>query len=191
LIWPVLFRHFLQAIDLQFSNNRDFGASPAGIFAGFLFDHGLAYSHGGFIFYVLYAVPLFSLLVYLSRKFMSGAFPRSRWIPVLLLGVILLNPRIVEYDLAILTIPLALILWRLFPWLASSRTAAISTVAVFVTINIAAFQSWILWKNIACILLVSLFAAGAWQLLVPYHLDESVAFIALPEEHAPQNLTAA
>jgi hypothetical protein len=191
IIWPVLFRHFLQAIDLQFSNNRDFGSSPAGIFAGFLFDHGLAYSRGGFIFYLLYAVPLFCLLVYLSRKFTSGAFPLTRWIPVLLLGVILLNPRIVEYDLAILTIPLALIVWRLFPALAHNRIAALSTLGLFVMVNIAAFQSWILWKNIACILLVSLFAAGAWQLLVQYQLDGSRDILALPEEHAPQNLTAA
>jgi hypothetical protein len=96
---------------------------------------------------------------------MSGAFPLTRWVPVLLLGVILLNPRIVEYDLVILTIPLALIVWRLFPRLAKSRTAVVSTLAVFVMINIAACQSWIIWKNIACALLVSLFSAGVWQLL--------------------------
>jgi hypothetical protein len=165
MIWPVLFRNFLQAVSLQFSNNRDFGVSPAGIFSGFLFDHGFAYSQGGFAFYLLYVIPLFSVLVYLSRRFMSGAFPLTRWIPVLLLGVILLNPRIVEYDLYILTIPLSLVLWRLLPGLANSRTAAISTLAAFVMVNIAAYQSWIIWKNIACILLVTLFSAGAWQLL--------------------------
>jgi hypothetical protein len=165
MIWPVLFGNFLQAVNLQFSNNRDFGASPSGIFSGFLFDHGFDYSHGGFVFYLFYVVPLFSVLVYLSRRFMSGAFPLTRWVPVLLLGVILLNPRIVEYDLVILTIPLALIVWRLFPGLPDNRTAAVSTLAVFVMINIAAYQSWIIWKNIACALLVSLFSAGVWQLL--------------------------
>lgn len=165
MIWPVLFRNFLQAVELQISYNRDFGSSPAGMFAGFLFDHGLPYSHGSFIFYLLYAVPLFGFLVYLSNKFMSGYFPITRWIPVLLLGIILLNPRIIEYDLAILTIPFALIVWRLFPGLASNRIAALSALTVFVMINVAAYQGWIIWKNIGCILLVSLFSAGAWQLL--------------------------
>ena len=165
MIWPVLFGNFLHAVELQVSYNRDFGSSPAGMFAGFLFDHGLPYSHGGFIFYLLYAVPLFGFLVYLSNKFMSGYFPITRWIPVLLLGVILLNPRIIEYDLAILTIPFALIGWRLFPGLANNRIAAVSTLTIFVMINVAAYQSWIIWKNTGGILLVSLFSAGAWQLL--------------------------
>jgi hypothetical protein len=165
MIWPVLFRDFMQAVSLQFSNNRDFGSSPAGICSGFLFDHGFDYGHGGFVFYLFYAVPLFSVLVYLSRRFMSGAFPLTRWFPVLLLGVILLNPRIAEYDLVVVTIPLALVLWRLLPGLAHTRKAAISALAVFGMVNLAACQSWILWKDIACGLLVSVFSAGVWQLL--------------------------
>ena len=165
IVWPSLFQHFLQAVDLNFVSYRDFGASPAGLFAGFLFDHGFAYSRGGLIFYLLYASLLLSFLLYLSRKFLTGAFPLTRWMPVMLVGVILLDPRIIEYDLAPLTIPLAVIVWRLFPALAANRMALGSALATLALLNLAAFQSWIFWKDIACILLVTLFSAGAWQLL--------------------------
>src|SRR6201999_375654 len=33
LIWPALFKHYLEAVELQFSFNQDFGCSPAGLFS--------------------------------------------------------------------------------------------------------------------------------------------------------------
>ena len=164
---PVLFRHFEQAIELQIVNNRDFGCSPAGIFAGFLFDHGIAYAKGGVVFYLAYALPLLCVLAYFSHRFKGGLIPLERWIPVLLLGVILINPRIIEYDLAVLTLPLVLILWRLLPGLKTSRAIAASALAAFVVINVLALQSWLWWKDIACLLMTTLFLAGARHLHLP------------------------
>ncbi len=165
LIWPSLFRHCLQAIALQMGYNRDFGSSLSGTLAGYLLDHGLNYSRGGLIFYLLYATPLCCCLFYISQRYKRGSFPTTRWISVLLPGIILLNPRIQEYDLAVLSIPLALIVWRLFPALQKSRAAIAVALTLFALINYAASTSWILWKNVACCVVLSLFSAGAWQLL--------------------------
>ena len=166
ILWPVLFQHFTQAIDLQMRNFRDFGCSPAGIFASYLLDFGLDSSRGGFILYILYAVPLFCFLVHLSRRFLSGAFSLTRWIPVLLLGVVLLAPRIQEYDLAILALPMALIVWRFLPRLREKSRTRAGIIIGFIVLNAAAAVSWVAWKDIACALLVSLFFLGARQLLL-------------------------
>ena len=161
---PVLFKHFEQAVELQIVNNRDFGCSPAGIFAGVLFDHGIAYTEAGIVFYLAYALLLFCVLAYFSHLFKGGLIPLKRWIPLLLLGVILINPRIIEYDLAVLSIPLVLIIWRLLPELKTSRAIAASTLAAFVVMNVVAFHNWLWWKEIACLLMITLFVAGTRQL---------------------------
>ena len=168
ILWPVLFRNCIQAIKVQMLYNRDFGAGPAGMFAGYLSDHSLGYLRGSYILYFAYALPLCGFLSYLSRKFMRGSFPLTRWIPVLLSGVLLLNPRIQEYDLAILSLPLALIVWRLFPGLQRSWLRAAIVFTAFVLLNVAASRSWIVWKDTACGLLVVLFSAAARQLLRQY-----------------------
>ena len=66
------------------------------------------------IFYLCYAIPLFALLFALSRRYLQGSFTLRQWAPVLLVGVILFNPRILEYDVAPITLPLTLIAWRFF-----------------------------------------------------------------------------
>lgn len=167
MIWPGLFRIFLQAIEFQLLTFRDFGSSPAGIVAGYLFDNRLYSPRWVMVAYLLYAVPLAVSLLYLSSKFLRGDFPLTRWIPVQILGVMLLSPRIQEYDLAVATIPMALIVWRLFPVLREEPRTKAWILALFFVINFAALQSWITWKNIACSTLVSLFCFGARQLLRP------------------------
>ena len=165
LIWPTLFKHYLQAVELQFRYNRDFGCSPSGLFSGVLYDRGIPYSPASFIFYLCYAIPLFALLLYLSRRFLSGGFSLKQWIPVLLVGVILLNPRLIEYDVAPLALPLALIAWRFL----SSFTTPARTILVlsifFAVANAFALYSWDLRKLIDGPLLVLFFLAGSWNLL--------------------------
>ena len=165
LIWPSLFRHYLQAVELQFSYNRDFGCSPAGLFSGVLFDHGLPYSPASMIFYLCYAVPLFALLLWLSREFLRGGFPLRQWAPVLLVGVILLNPRLIEYDVAPLAIPLALIGWRYLRSRMAVRTALLVAGLVFAVTNGLALLGWEVRKLVDGPLVVAVFAAGSWGLL--------------------------
>ena len=165
LVWPTLFRHYLEAVDLQFRFNRDFGCSPAGLFGDFLYGHGIPYSPASMIFFLAYAIPLFALLVYLSRLYLRGSFPLTQWMPVMLVGVILLNPRIMEYDTAPIALPLALIAWRVLArWTRPPRRIACLSL-LFVTVNAVGGRSWSIRKLTDGPLLVVFFAAGVWNLL--------------------------
>ena len=164
LLWPSLFSNYLKAVNLQFLYNRDFGCSLAGFFGDGLYRLGLPYSPAWLIFYLCYAIPLFALLLHLAGKYLQGCFSLKDWAPVMLVGVILLNPRIMEYDVAPITLPLTLIAWRFF---ASFTTTAktIFYLAIFFTITngIAAF-GWYVRKLVDGPLLVVVFAAGCWTL---------------------------
>ena len=81
LVWPSLFHHFLQAVNLQFSYNHDFGCSPAGLLSMLLFGLGISYTVAGTVIYLLYAVPVFAVLLHLSRRFLEGRFSLRRWVP--------------------------------------------------------------------------------------------------------------
>lgn len=165
ILWPTFFRHYLEAVDLQFRFNRDFGCSPAGLFGGVLYDHGIPYSPASMIFFLLYAVPLFAFLLYLSRLYLRGSFSLEQWMPVLLVGVILLNPRIMEYDTAPLALPLALIAWRgLTRWNEPPR-ALIYLALFFAAANSIGARGWAVRKLTDGPLLVLFFAAGSVNLL--------------------------
>ena len=165
LVWPMLFRHYLEAVDLQFRFNRDFGCSPAGLFGDVLYSHGISYSPASMIFFLVYATPLFVLLVYLSRLYLRGSFSLSQWMPVMLVGVILLNPRIMEYDTAPIALPLALIAWRfLAHWTRPPRMIAY-LVLLFLAVNAVGTLGWSIRKLTDGPLLVLFFAAGTWNLL--------------------------
>ncbi|AFL87895.1 hypothetical protein Terro_1589 [Terriglobus roseus DSM 18391] len=166
MLWPSLFRHYLQAVELQFSYNRDFGCSPAGLFSAIRFDHGLSYAPASYFVYLAYALPLLGCMFYLSRRFFRGDFTLQEWAPLLLVGTILLNPRLLEYDVAPITLPLALLAWRWVAGLGRFRVVAASVaVAFFVVANGLSIYSWEVRKRIDGPLLVILFVAGAWTLL--------------------------
>ena len=161
VLWPSLFRNYLKAVDLQFLYNRDFGASPAGLFGDALFRMGKQYSTGSFVFYLCYAIPLFLLLLHLSREYLRGSFPLRQWVPVLLVGVILLNPRIMEYDLAAITLPLMLVAWRFL-----ARHCSTGKTILYLAIFLAAANVFGAYAHRPTYvpLLVILFAAGCWTL---------------------------
>jgi hypothetical protein len=164
VLWPSLFKNYLKAVDLQFLYNKDFGCSPAGMFSDALYRMGLSYSPAGLIFYLCYAIPLFALLVYLSNRYLAGRISLNQWVPVLLVGVILLNPRIMEYDVAPITLLLVLIAWRFFAGFATTaRTILYLGILFAVTNQIAAF-GWYVRKLVDAPLLVVVFAMGCWSL---------------------------
>ena len=166
LLWPALFRHFLRAVQLQFTYNHDFGSSPAGVFSNILVHKGLPYSVPGMVFYVIYAVLIFATLLYLSRLFLDGLISLQQWLPVLLVGAILLNPRIMEYDLAPLAVPMALIGWRVFGRMSSRPRGALLYLVLFLTANVLAVHFEPAWKPIECILLIATFTSGCWDLVL-------------------------
>jgi hypothetical protein len=175
LIWPSLFHHFLQAVELQFSYNRDFGSSPAGVFSYIITGHGLSYSPYSEVFYVAYAVAICITLLRLSRKFLDGHFKLTQWAPVLLLGSVLLNPRLMEYDLAPLALPMALIGWRFTRRLSCSPVAVGIYFVVFLAANLIGAGINGCWKPTECVLLIASFIAGCWTLLHPTHLATCAA----------------
>jgi hypothetical protein len=185
LVWPSLFQHYLKAVELQFSLNRDFGSSPAGLLSGFLYDHHIPYDPASLIFYAAYAIAICAVLFRISRRFHQGLLSLAQVIPVLLTGVILLNPRILEYDEIALTLPLTLIGWRFLRVFTPPRRAATFLTLAFFIVNAIAFQGWSIWKLTEGPLLVLFFAAGAWTLFrAASQRDRSVG---LPLE-APTNV---
>ncbi len=177
ILWPALFHSYLKAIELQFSYNQDFGFSPAGLLGYALTHFGVPYSPATTIFYAIYAVVVFSVLFHLSRQFLAGRFSLQQWMPVMLLGVILLNPRVMIYDAVPLTIPMALIAWRFFTSRTSVAKALFWLTLFFALVNCIALASpaivagsssdkLLAWKITDGLLLIVLFAAGCRDLLL-------------------------
>lgn len=161
LLWPSTFHNFLDALDLQFTDNRDFGLSPAGLFAEALYDR-IPYRTTGTLCYLAYGLPLASTLFYLSRRFLAGAISLRHWAPVVLVGTILLTPRIMEYDVAAITLPLALIAWRFLSRIqlrAAHRRTGLWMALFFSGVNAAAPFAWKLTEG--CVLPL-IFLAGIW-----------------------------
>jgi hypothetical protein len=167
-LWPVLFHSYMQAVELQFSYNRDFSSSPAGLIANALYGV-YPYQMSTLISYLAYALIIGAVLFYLSKKFLAGYFSLTQWVPVLLVGTILLNPRVMEYDIAPITLPIVLVVWRV---LGRGRTLVITSVMMglyFAIINTLAAQNHVglsnpPWKLTAGITMVAVFAFGSWDL---------------------------
>lgn len=109
LLWPTMFREWLLNTQLMFDGGHDFGFGPAGMLGRALWSQGLAYSSATSILYVAFSVVLGILLLFLARRVREWNLPLESWAPVALVGTLLLNPRIMKYDLAAITIPMLLI----------------------------------------------------------------------------------
>jgi len=173
ILWPTTFQNYVRSFQMVFRLNRDFGCSPVGLYSGMLFDHGITYSRSSFIFYLCYALPLLATLLAFSRRFHRRELSCRQWIPVMLTGVVLLNPRLIEYDLAPLAIPLALIFWRFLLEFTTQARAVALFACGFLGLNLIAGRSWLIWKQTDGALLLLFFLAGCWTLLhrVPVHAN--------------------
>jgi hypothetical protein len=165
-LWPTVFHNYLQAVELQFSYNHDFGVGPSGLLGNSLFYFHLPYATASLIFYGAYAVPLLATLFWLSRQYLAGSLTLARWAPVMLIGIVLLNPRIKEYDIAPLSLPIALVMWRLFARKNSFGRTVLEVSLFFLTINAFVTNVDGLWKPVAGLVLLASFIGGAWQLAV-------------------------
>jgi hypothetical protein len=121
LIWPRLFSDFLRAVDLQFEWNHDFGFGPAGLLGEELQSIGVRYTLTTEILYAAFAATVLTILLFTIRRTSSNDAARMAWLPAMLVGTVLLNPRIKEYDVAALTIPMLLIAFRFISLVAESR----------------------------------------------------------------------
>jgi hypothetical protein len=161
-LWPTLFHNYLEAVELQFSYNHDFGMSPAGLLADALY-YVVPYQKTSLYFYLFYAALFAGVLLYLRGRFLAREITFKQWVPLMLVGVILLNPRIMEYDVAPLTIPMALVAWRVCTWVCRSNMQAVSLMSVLFAVanTCARFDAW---RTTDCVVLMVLFAAGSWIL---------------------------
>ena len=170
-IWPSSFHNYLSGIELGFSYYHAFGVGPAGLLGYALCDAGLPYHAASTVFYVFYALALFGLLFYLSRQFLDGKLSLRQWMPVLITGVILLNPRVIEYDFAPLTLFLALILFRTIASFAGTKRAIVFSFLFFGAINAAVLlvapidTNYTYLNYIQGFVLIGIAAAGFWNLL--------------------------
>lgn len=166
LFWPVAFRHYLESVELQFSFNRDYSASPAGLLAWAL-DPSVPYQLVTAAAYPVYASLIVWTLWRLSRRYLAGRLTLQQWAPVLLVGTILLNPRVMEYDTVPLALPMALIAWRFFGRRGPGLRQALGMVGFFAVINVAYALLGATppdWKHVECVVLVAVFGMGVWDL---------------------------
>lgn len=160
-VWPTLFRNYLRAVELQFSYNHDFSSSPAGLLADCLY-YRVPYQVTSAVFYGCYALIVAWALFVLSRRFLAGLLKLEQFVPVLLVGVILLNPRIMEYDVAPITMFMALVMRRVFAALWPPKLALAAFFGTLTVINLlAAAENW---RMTECFTLAGVFAAGVWTL---------------------------
>jgi len=165
-LWPVAFHNYLRAVEMQFVWNRDFGASPAGQFGALLDQLHGPFEMASWVFYACYAVPVVGLLMVLGRRYQRGQLSLGEWMPVVLVGVILLNPRNIEYDLVPLTVPMMLVGMRLLARFKQRSLMLALGLEHFIGVNVAVvvfLVGW--WRSIDCLLVVACFAGGCWDLV--------------------------
>ncbi len=134
-IWPTEFREYLQSVALQFQFNGDFGLSPAGVLGRLLHKHGLPYSVPSTVAYVMYASVLFAALWLFSEDYRRQQISAESWIPVVMVGAVLLNPRIMPYDLQPLALPMALIAFRTVASGSKAAKAFVAAVLLLIVID--------------------------------------------------------
>lgn len=189
-LWPNLFREYLSAVFLQFEWNHDFGFSPAGVLGKALFSRGLSTSPATTIVYLVFAGVLGIVLLVFSSRMRQSNLLRERWIPVALVGTLLLSPRIMKYDLAAFTVPMLLIGWRSVRGAVDSmkrrkqRTSSGTLVDRFLPVPILVGAGCFLIPNVITVtgpswfpgelaVLVAIFTAGAWSLLKLSHFPST------------------
>ncbi len=92
----------------------------------------------------------------------------------------MMNPRIMEYDVAPITASMALIAWRVCARGNTIARAAVLLGAFFLAANALALVSW---RAAECCVLVVVFVAGVWNLLQPGSVAEREPALVLEAEH--------
>jgi hypothetical protein len=110
--WPAMFREQLLSLRLVFDWLHDFGYGPASVLGRALWQRGVPSARATAILYLVSACWLAIVLLFLANRVRRWNIPRESWVPIALVGTVLLNPRIQKYDLAAITIPMLLIGWR-------------------------------------------------------------------------------
>ncbi len=111
-LWPEMFHEYLLTLRLMFDWGHDYGFGPVGVLGEALMSRGLSPSPATTIVYLVFVGVLGVAFLFLARRVRDWNLPLETWVPVALVGTLLLNPRIKKYDLAAFSIPMLLIAWR-------------------------------------------------------------------------------
>ncbi|MDR3763289.1 MAG: hypothetical protein P4M01_04265 [Acidobacteriota bacterium] len=111
--WPALFAEYLLAVRLQFDWNADFGFGPAGLLGQALYEAHKPLDTAPVVLYLVFAAIVLAVMLLVKQRVTSHAVPWQDWLPLAILGAFLLNPRIKEYDVAAITLPMLLLAWRM------------------------------------------------------------------------------
>jgi hypothetical protein len=170
-IWPEAFRFYLSTLKVHAQERQDFGCGPVGTLARILQQNGMVYSTPCILFYLVYGAALFLLLLWFAKQYRAQKISFSSWMPVMLMGVVLLNPRIQPYDVAWLSLPMALLAWRAVQSPDGNRIALWIGAAVLLGMNVFVevnedFVSILpdSWKYLEMILLLGIFGISALKL---------------------------
>jgi hypothetical protein len=165
-----MFQEYLLAIRMMFDWKREYGFAPGGLLGKALIGHGMRGATASNIVYLIFACALGIVLLVLAHRVALGVISREAWIPVAMLGTLLLNPRIMKYDIAAFTVPMLLIGWRVLGNTArsSQRSSRMAKVALATAWFLAANVITIVgpnWMPVELITLLALFTMGAWSLV--------------------------
>jgi len=177
LIWPGPYQEYIAAIRMVFAWTCDYGIGPIGLLGKTLWDHHLPCSPTTSIVYLFWATGLGVLLLAIRHRLPRNPVCREAWLPLALLGALILSPRIKEYDIMPLTVPMLLLVVRgLRPLLRKldgvgillshpGRALAGATMIAFALSNIvdALFGDWV---PIELIVLLAVFALGLYAVRV-------------------------
>jgi len=171
LFFPSTYKEWRHAVDVQLMNyDREFGHGPVGVLGRVLWKRGLAWELPCAIFYLSLALLILAALIYISRMFRAGRVSLADCVPVWLIGVVLLNPRLLGNDIFPLTIPMAAIAWRSAMDLTRSwRVTAALLLLIMLTVNVLELPHrgivapTVRFYALAVLLIMLCFLAGIWH----------------------------
>ena len=175
-MWPELFREHLSALRTLFDVGADFGYGPIGIVGRVLWDRGWPYSPATTGLYLIFAAALGLSLLLMAHHVRRQNLSRDAWIPVALVGTFLLNPRIMKYDMAAITIPMLLLAARGLRALSGdvrtenptdrsrSNRLLVVGVACFLIPNLLTVFGPTWWP-VELMVMLAIFTVGTWAVL--------------------------
>jgi peptidoglycan/LPS O-acetylase OafA/YrhL len=147
------------------------------------------------ILFVICAGVIGVVLLVLARRVREWNLPREAWVPVALVGTALLNPRVMKYDLAAITVPMLLIggqavrlLWKTrdssrgdsSEKSRSGRTPILVGSILFFLIPNIITSVGPSWFPAEFLVLATIFVMGIWSLYRLRAEDQSAVLATLP-----------
>ena len=128
LLWPERFAEFMAAI--RYALPLEINYSIEARYGELLRSIGHPSDRAALALFAASSLAVFGVLLYFAREFRRGHVQAQTFVVVVLVSTALLMPRLKEYDLLPLTVPMALIVLRAVRTRAALIVLALGTVAV-------------------------------------------------------------